>query len=110
MSRLGANVEGSHPPKRAPSFAYDPPHPPFFFCWSIFSLMPSLCDLLRYSFVIYSFPRVDQQPDFDGLPRAVNLSLTALPAHPSSRSRNFYPLRCADVSAVPLASICLRCR
>jgi len=69
--------------------------------------MPSLCDLLRYSLVIYSFPRVDQQPDFDGLPRAVNLSPTALPAHPSSRSRNFYPLRCADVRLCrSLRSVC----
>jgi hypothetical protein len=54
VSRSGAGVEGSCPPRRAPSFAYKalsrfPLH------WSVFSLTPSLCALLRYSFVIYSF-------------------------------------------------------
>ena len=63
VSRLGASVEGSHPPKRAPSFAYKAlsRSPPL--RWSIFSLTPSLCALLRFS--SYS-PMWIGEIDFDG--------------------------------------------
>ena len=65
VSRLGAAVEGSHPAKRPPSCAYKAlSRSPL--CRSIFSLTLSSC-AFRYSFEIYSFPRVDQRPDFDGV-------------------------------------------
>src|ERR1700733_4683304 len=35
-------------------------------CWSIFSLASSSRVLLRFSFAIYPFPRMDKRPDFDG--------------------------------------------
>src|SRR6202044_4096560 len=64
VSRFGAAVEGLNPPKRPLSCAYKAPRrSPL--CWSIFFLASSSCDLLRFSFAIYSFPRVDKRPDFD---------------------------------------------
>jgi hypothetical protein len=64
---LGAAVEGLNPPKRPLSCAYKAPRrSPLSFCWSIFFLASSSCALLRFSFAIYPFPRVDKRPDFDG--------------------------------------------
>jgi hypothetical protein len=65
VSRLGAAVEGSNPPKRPLSCAYKAPRrSPHF--WSIFFLASSSCALTHFSFAIYSFPRVDKRGDFDG--------------------------------------------
>ena len=64
MSRLGAAVEDLNPPKRPLSCAYKAPRRSLL-CWSIFFLASSLC-ALRFSFAIYSFPRVDKRPDFNG--------------------------------------------
>jgi hypothetical protein len=101
VSRLGAAAEGSHPPKRAPSFAYKALGRSLPLRCSIFSLTPSLCVFLRYSFVIYSFPRVDQQPDFDGF-------YVLSTDHPQLCRRvhrqvleAFTPLRCVVVRLYP---------
>jgi hypothetical protein len=65
MSRLEAAVEDLNPPKRPLSCAYKAlRRSPL--CWSIFFLAFSLCAFLRFSFAIYSFPRVDKRPDFNG--------------------------------------------
>ena len=58
VSRLGAAVEGLNPPKRPLSCAYKAPRRSLLY-WSIFFLASSSCALLRFSFAIYSFPRVD---------------------------------------------------
>jgi hypothetical protein len=54
VSRLEAGVEASRPPKRAPSFTYKAlsRFSPFF-TEASFPSRPSLCALLRYSFVVY---------------------------------------------------------
>ena len=107
VSRLGASVED--PPKRVLSFAYralscSP------LCWSTSSLTPSLCALLRYFFVIYSFPRVDQRLDLDGFhvlsinhPQLISASvvtfLKLLP--PYDTSMFSYPAR-FDLSTPPM--------
>jgi hypothetical protein len=70
VSRLGAawgaSVEGLKPSEKDRcSCAYKAPRrSPL--CWSIFSLASSSRAFLRFSFAIYSFPRVDKRPDFDG--------------------------------------------
>ena len=108
VSRLGAAVEGSHTAKRPPSCAYKAlSRSPL--CWSTFSLTLSSC-AFRYSFAIYSFPRVDQRPDFDG----VHVLSTDCPQlYPTIRCQvleAFTPPTMRRCSAVPLASICLRRR
>src|SRR5271155_1423856 len=107
---LGAAVEGLNSPKRPLSCAYKAPRrSPI--CWSIFFLAPSSC-ALRFSFAIYSFPRVDKRPHFDGVRvlstdrpylspriyRRIGLSVLKTPYPPQMR-------RC---SAVPFALIRLR--
>ena len=91
MSRSGAGVEGSCPPRRAPSFAYKalsrfPLH------WSVFSLTPSLCALLRYSFVIYSFNLISMASTY-----CQSITHSSTEASVVTFSKLLPPLRCVDV-------------
>jgi hypothetical protein len=61
VSRLEAGVEVSRSPKRASSFTYKAlsrSPPPSLFTGASFPSRPSLCALLRYSFIVYLFKSI----------------------------------------------------
>ena len=64
VSRLGAAVECSNPPKGRRHCAYKAPGVPL--AGVSLSSRPSLCALLHFSFAICSSPRVGKRPDLNG--------------------------------------------
>jgi hypothetical protein len=64
------------------SYAYKASRQSPFHC-SIFFLVSSSCVLLRFSFAIYLFPRVDKRPDFDGFHMLSTDYLQPFPTYPS---------------------------
>ena|SRR5271155_114405 len=66
VSRLGAAIEGPNLPKRPLSYVYKAPRRSLLY-WSIVFLASSSRALLRFFFAIYSFSRVNKQPDSDGV-------------------------------------------
>src|ERR1700728_1663476 len=86
-TRNTAGSPRAHPPKDRRlvpiKLSIDSP-----FAGTILSLTPSSCALLRYSFTIYSFSHMEQQPNFDGV-HVLSTDRSSYPTHPTHSSSDW---------------------